>query len=69
MKDVPIPEICKAATWASDHTFSKHNALVHASRADATFGSTVMQTVLDLVLKLPPPSEGNAWKSPQVEHA
>uniref|UniRef100_A0A452HUK4 Diacylglycerol kinase n=1 Tax=Gopherus agassizii TaxID=38772 RepID=A0A452HUK4_9SAUR len=62
MKDVPSPEICKAATWASDHAFSKHNALVHASRADAIFDSTVMQTVLDLVLKFPPPSEGNNVK-------
>lgn len=62
-KDVPVTEICKAATWTSIHTFSKHYALVHASRADAVVGSAFLSSVFVPTPKLLPPSRDTAQES------
>lgn len=36
--------MCKAATWSSIHTFTRHHTLVHTFFADASFGSVVLQS-------------------------
>lgn len=43
---VLILDICKAATWSSIHTFTKHYTLFHVSSADAAAGTAVLQTPL-----------------------
>lgn len=39
--------------------------VVHSSRTDAVLGKAVLSSVLDSTLKLPPPVEDIAQKSPE----
>lgn len=67
LKDVPVAETYRAAIWMSVHTFSKHCALVHASRSDAAVGNAVLSSVLDTSTKPPSPCGNAAWESPAVD--
>nr|XP_032642405.1 uncharacterized protein LOC116828359 [Chelonoidis abingdonii] len=50
LAQVPIQDICRAATWSSVHTFTSHYALVDQSRDDAAFGSVVNWNQLEQTL-------------------
>lgn len=43
LHNVPIVDICRAATWASTTTFTRHYRLDAASAGDAVFGSQVLR--------------------------
>lgn len=43
---VPIMAICRAATWSSIHTFTRHYILSTALREDANVGKAVLQYLL-----------------------
>ena len=43
---VPIVDICKAATWASLHTFGKHYCLDSEVKRDGHFACSVLQDFL-----------------------
>lgn len=45
IKNVPISEICKAATWRSVHTFSRHYCLDSDAQADAQVGRASLQNL------------------------
>ncbi|KAG6937283.1 hypothetical protein G0U57_010273 [Chelydra serpentina] len=45
LANVPLQEICRAATWASVHTFTTHYAINRHSRNDAAFGRAILQAV------------------------
>lgn len=60
-------DICRIGTWSSIHIFTKHYAILPASRNVATCGDTVLQTVLDLSPQHPLPWWVTAWESPIVE--
>lgn len=68
LKDVPVVEICRAATWTSIHTFSKLDILIHTFRSDPMAGNSVLSSVLDTTLKRPPPPGDTAQESLKVEH-
>lgn len=39
---VPILDVCKAATWSFIHTFSSHCAVTQQARNDVAFGQAVL---------------------------
>ncbi|XP_069802153.1 uncharacterized protein [Dendropsophus ebraccatus] len=41
-----LEQICRAATWSSPHTFSRHYRLLLQSREDLSFGRKVLQAVV-----------------------
>ncbi|XP_078539962.1 uncharacterized protein LOC144824853 [Lissotriton helveticus] len=45
LRNVPIAEICKAATWKSVHTFAKHYCLDTDTRADAQVGQALLRNL------------------------
>ncbi|KAJ1121780.1 hypothetical protein NDU88_000299 [Pleurodeles waltl] len=45
LNNVPISEICKAATWKSVHTFTRHYCLDSDARADAQVGQASLRNL------------------------
>lgn len=45
LQDVPLSEICKAATWSSVHTFTQHYCLESDSRADTQVGQASLRNL------------------------
>lgn len=68
LKNIPVSEICRAATWSSVQTFSGHYALDDDSRSDAAVGIAVLYSVMDSTLKLPAPDRDTVRESPEVAH-
>lgn len=59
LTQVPIQDICRAATWSSVHILASHYAISQRSRYNARFGGVVVQS---LVRQTPtPPSEFITW--------
>ncbi|KAM7164069.1 uncharacterized protein RBU57_008131 [Macrochelys suwanniensis] len=46
LANVPLQESCRAATWASVHTFTSHYAIIHHSRDDTAFDRAILQSAL-----------------------
>lgn len=42
---VPIWEICRAATWSSTHTFTRHYCLDSATQSDTAVGQAVLRNL------------------------
>lgn len=64
LKDVPVTEICEAATLDVCSRFLKKHYL--PVPLDVAVGMPVVSSVLDLALKLPPFSMGTGRESPEV---
>lgn len=47
LHNVPIQDICKAATWRSIHTFTRHYCLDSDSQADARFGQASLRNLFN----------------------
>lgn len=59
--NVPLESICKAATWSSVHTFTKHYCLDAHSRSDSQVGQAVLGHLFSTVPSHnPPPTPGTA---------
>ncbi|KAJ7332170.1 hypothetical protein JRQ81_014350 [Phrynocephalus forsythii] len=46
LRGIPIPDICKAATWAAPSTFANHYRMDVRARADTAFGRAVLSSAL-----------------------
>lgn len=42
LAQVPIQDLCRAATWSSIHTFTSYYAITQQARDDAAFGRAVL---------------------------
>lgn len=45
LENLQIQDICKAVTWLSIHTFTKHYVLVQPDRVDARYGRRFLQSI------------------------
>ena len=45
LHNVPISEICKAATWRSEHTFARHYCIDSDSRAGTQVGQASLRNL------------------------
>lgn len=63
-KEHSLLEICRSAAWGCIHTFTRHNALFHASVGDACLASAILSSVLQHASLHPHPQ----WALLDVTH-